>query len=71
MQVLLPTHPEKQKEKVLREYEDKFAKASAKFSDKIKQRTINLMKHVSSIIIYHYSYTLLQDTCIYKYFAYV
>lgn len=51
MEGLLPVDPVVQKERILRKYERDFAAASAKFTDNIKERTINLLKYVSGCIL--------------------
>lgn len=52
MEGLLPVDPVVQQERILRKYEHEFAAASAKFTDNIKERTINLLKYVSDCVYY-------------------
>lgn len=42
----MPVDPEEQKANIIRKYDREFALASHKFTHKIKQRTLNLMKFV-------------------------
>lgn len=49
MLVVLPVDPEVQRAKIISKYERDFYETSLKFTDKIKQRTLNLMKFVCLI----------------------
>lgn len=49
MEGLQPVEPELQKRRALRKYEHALAAATAKFTDNVRERTVNLLKYVSVI----------------------
>lgn len=49
MEGLQPVDPERQKGRALRKYERVLAAATAKFTDNVRERTVNLLKYVSVI----------------------